>query len=63
MPFITPDLAVGTRVEAAPHTDTWMRGDRFGAVTYVGRTHYRVRMDRSGRELRFARNALCPIAR
>jgi hypothetical protein len=50
----TPDIPVGARVQAAPHTDVWMQGDRFGVVVYVGRTHYRVKMDRSGRTLRFA---------
>jgi hypothetical protein len=59
----TPDLAVGQRVQAAPHTDVWMCGDRYGTVTYVGRTHYRVLMSRSGRELRFAAfGELLPVA-
>ncbi len=53
-PTWTPDLNVGDRVEAAPHTDVWMMGDRFGTVVYIGRTFYRVKMDRSGRTLRFA---------
>lgn len=31
------DFAVGQRVQLAPHTDHWMRGDRYGAVVAVGK--------------------------
>lgn len=44
----------GDRVQAHPATDAWMRGDRYGAVESVGRKRVHVRMDRSGRILRFA---------
>lgn len=43
----------GQRVEIAPHTDTWMFGDRFGEVTKVGRKLVYVKLDRSGRLRRF----------
>ena len=39
----------GDRVELHPATDAWMRGDRFGEVTTVGRTLVHVQMDRSGK--------------
>ena len=41
------------RIQTHPATDAWMRGDRYGTVTKVGRTYVHVRMDRSGRTLRF----------
>lgn len=45
----------GQRVEAAPHTDAWMKGDRMGTVERIGRRDLRiyVRMDRSGKLLSF----------
>lgn len=45
----------GQRVEAAPHTDAWMKGDRHGTVERIGRRNLRiyVRMDRSGKLLSF----------
>lgn len=54
---------VGTRVEAHPATDTWMRGDRYGEIVAVGRKYIRVKMDRSGRTLRFVPENLLPIRR
>jgi hypothetical protein len=27
------DMPIGSRVQLAPHTDAWMRGDRFAQVT------------------------------
>jgi len=56
-----PDMAgfaVGTRVQAHPATDAWMRGDRFGTVAAVGRKLVHVRMERSGRVLRFGPDLL-----
>jgi hypothetical protein len=48
----------GDRVMAAVHTDTWARGDRFGKLEkitqYRGKTTLHVRMDRSGRLVRFS---------
>ena len=55
-------MAVGTRVELHPATDRWMMGDRFGEVVKVTskirdfkitRTFVHVRMDRSGKTIRF----------
>ena len=45
---------IGQRVQAHPATDTWMRGDRYGDVAKITRTHIHVKMDRSGRTIRFA---------
>lgn len=49
-------LPVGTRVELPPHTDTWMRGDRYGAVVggTTGRA-VRIRLDMSGRIIRLCK--------
>lgn len=44
----------GMRVQTHPATDAWMMGDRFGMVVKVGRTKVHVKMDRSGRTLRFS---------
>jgi hypothetical protein len=44
------DLKLGDRVEFAPHTDIWMRGDRFGIVIglkIAGSSLVRVRLDTS----------------
>lgn len=40
-------FGVNDRVELAPHTATWMRGDRFGRVTAVGAERVTVLLDRS----------------
>jgi len=45
-------LSPGVRVQARAHTDAWMAGDRYGAVTKVGRKWLHVRMD-SGRVRKF----------
>lgn len=45
-------LSPGVRVQARPHTDAWMSGDRYGAVAKVGRKWLHVRMD-SGRVRKF----------
>jgi hypothetical protein len=47
------DCRIGQRVQSHPATDTWMRGDRFGTIERIGRRFVWVRMDRSGRLLRF----------
>ena len=56
------DFAVGQRVKAHPATDTFMRGDVYGTIERISRGPKRlvlVKMDRSGRRLRFAaRNLL-----
>lgn len=38
------------RVELAPHTASWMRGDRFGRVLAVNPTTVRLLLDRSRHE-------------
>lgn len=56
------DFYVGQRVKAHPATDAFMRGDVYGTIHHISRGPKRlvhVKMDRSGRELRFAaRNLL-----
>lgn len=49
------DLLVpfATRVCAAPHTDVFMQGERFGTVRKVGRRWVHVNMERSGRVRKF----------
>lgn len=44
----------GMRVQIDPATDAWMMGDRYGEIVKVGRTKIHVKMDRSGRILRFS---------
>lgn len=43
------DFIVGARVELHPATDLWMRGDRYGTVTKLGRLFVHVRLDKSER--------------
>ena len=53
---IADDFAVGQRGRADFATDTFMRGDVYGTVDLISRGPKRlahVRMDRSGRQLRF----------
>lgn len=45
-------FGVGQRVEIPAHYDSWMRGDRFGAVERITTRTLHVRMDRSGRVVR-----------
>jgi hypothetical protein len=55
------DFTVGQRVKAHPATDTFMRGDVYGTIQRIsGRKRLvLVKMDRSGKRLRFAaRNLL-----
>ena len=52
--MITMLKLTGKRVEYPSHTDTWMRGDRYGLVERddtvgEGRQIIHVRMDRSGK--------------
>lgn len=48
-----PDwFSAGQRIETHPATDTWMRGDRFGTVTAIGRKYVSVKMHVSKRTLR-----------
>lgn len=52
--FSVRDFLPGYRVQLHPATDAWMRGDRYGTITQVGRKNLHVQMDRSGRSLRVA---------
>ena len=44
---------IGSRVQAHPATDTWMRGNRWGTVVKIPRTRIHVTMDVSSRTIRF----------
>lgn len=44
------------RVEVHPGTDAWMQGDRYGEIVKLGTKYAHIRMDRSGRLLRFSRH-------
>lgn len=52
---------VGQRVQTHPATDAWMQGDRYGAVVGLGVKYIRVKMDRSGRTLKFCPDNLTEI--
>jgi hypothetical protein len=54
------DFAVGQRVKAHPATDTFMRGDVYGTIQRIsGRKRLvLVKMDRSGKRIRFAASNL-----
>ena len=47
------DFTIGQRVESHPATDTWMRGNRYGTVSKIGRKAVSVEMDRTGGTIRF----------
>lgn len=47
-------MNVDQRVQAHPSTDAWMQGDRYGVVSKVGRKYVHVKMDKSGRTVKFA---------
>jgi hypothetical protein len=55
-------FVVGDRVEIAPHTDTWMRGDRYGTVAALGRRLVAVKFDRSGRTMNLHPSVLTFVA-
>jgi len=46
-PLKTAGFVAGSRVELAPHTDRWARGDRYGEIVKVTRKLVHVRMDKS----------------
>jgi hypothetical protein len=54
-----PHIQVGDRLMAHPATHTWLSGDRYGTVTSVGRSSVTLRMDKTGRSLRFHPVNLC----
>lgn len=45
-------LEIGKRVQLHPATDRWMRGDRWGVVTKLGRKYVYMKMDTSGRNIK-----------
>lgn len=47
-------LTPGARIATAPHTDAWMRGERYGTIETVGRRWVHVIGERSGRLFKFA---------
>jgi hypothetical protein len=47
--FTLNDFRKSHRVELHPATDAWMMGDRFGAITRIGRKYLSILMDRSGK--------------
>lgn len=49
-------VEVNQRVQAHPATDCWMRGDKFGTVTQIGRKYVHVLMDRSGKVRQFPKD-------
>jgi hypothetical protein len=53
----------GVRVQLHPGTDRWMMGDRYGEVVRIDRAgRVVVRLDRSGKQLRFRpENLLGPV--
>lgn len=51
--FELDNFRPGQRVEVHPGTNAWIFGDRFGEVVKVGRKLVHVKMDRSGRTLKF----------
>lgn len=54
---------VGDRVEIAPHFDLWMRGDRYGTVVKDSKLGVYVKMDKTGKRLRYGRDDLTLIER
>lgn len=52
--LLLEQFTVGDRVELHPATDRWMRGDRFGTVSKLGRRYVHVKLDRSGDTRPFA---------
>lgn len=48
------DFQVGRRVQLHPATDRWMMGDRYGEIVKVTSRTVHVKMDRSGKTIKFA---------
>jgi len=53
-------LSIGSRVQAHPACDCWMRGDRYGTVVRITSKSIHVKMDRSGRTRKFTSGLLHP---
>jgi hypothetical protein len=47
------EFEVGKRVQLHPATERWMMGDRYGEIVGVGTKHVSVKLDKSGRTMRF----------
>ncbi len=45
---------IGRRVQLHPATDRWMMGDRYGVIVEVGREYMAVKLDKSGKVVRFS---------
>jgi len=54
-------MKIGDRVQTHPATDAWIFGDRYGNVVKIGRKYVHVRVDRSGRTLKFTPDLLLPV--
>lgn len=48
------DRRIGKRVELHPATDRWMMGDRYGEIVKIGREYVYVKLDKSGRTVKFS---------
>ena len=47
----------GCRVEIPPHTDEWMRGDRYGEVIHgLKKGFVHIKLDKSGKTIRIPHN-------
>ena len=59
------NFGIGDRVQLHPGTDRWMMGDRFGTIEKHGRRRdmFYVRLDKSGKLLRFSEYNLMPVTR
>jgi hypothetical protein len=63
------EFSVGDRVQLHPATDSWMKGDRYGEIVGYVRTssplhtvlYYRVKLDKSGAQLKFSPGNLMAI--
>lgn len=51
------------RIQVHPATDTWMRGDRYGAVVKLGTKYATVKLDRSGRTVQFVPQWILEVLR
>lgn len=45
---------IGRRVQLHPATDRWMMGDRYGEIIKVGREYIYVKLDKSGKTIKFS---------
>jgi len=47
------NYTIGQRIQTHPATDQWMMGDRYGEVVKIGRKYIHVKMDKTGKILKF----------